>query len=202
MVYKSNNSALLLESESLLKDFHRQHNSKITFLFIAIQLKKRSPLKMKAGVICYPHVFLNLELELAVLAQNDDISSLHSLELETNRQPKLEPLVYIEQWLSHEPNNGASTTIGFVTIINQNFIRFVLGDDDSMIMLRIIGLANGLQFKIIAKSREKIPHIDTLLASGCQLAEGYSKTKAMPHNNSHEWTLCYSCLALDSIVDN
>jgi len=200
MVYKIINSALLLENESLLKDFHRQHNSKIAFLFLAIQLKKPSPLKMKAGVICYPHVFLNLEL--AVLAQNDDISSLHSLEFETNSQPKLEPLVDIEQWLSHEPNNGASTTIGFVTIINQNFVRFVLGDDDSMIMLSIIGLANGLQFKIIAKSREKMPHIDTLLASGCQLAEGYSKTKAMPHNNSHEWTPCYACLTLDSIVDN
>jgi EAL domain-containing protein (putative c-di-GMP-specific phosphodiesterase class I) len=72
--------------------------------------------------------------------------------------------------------------------IDQSFVRDMLDDPgDLAIVNGVIGLARSFGREVIAEGVETRAHGDMLLATGCELAQGYGIAKPMPAANLPDW---------------
>ena len=72
--------------------------------------------------------------------------------------------------------------------IDQSFVRDMLTDvDDLAIVKGVIGLASAFRRSVIAEGVETVAHGQTLLALGCDLAQGYGIARPMPAADLPGW---------------
>jgi len=72
--------------------------------------------------------------------------------------------------------------------IDQSFVRDMLTDvDDLAIVKGVIGLASAFRRSVIAEGVETVAHGQSLLALGCDLAQGYGIARPMPAADLPGW---------------
>jgi EAL domain-containing protein (putative c-di-GMP-specific phosphodiesterase class I) len=72
--------------------------------------------------------------------------------------------------------------------IDQSFVRDMLDDpDDFAILQGVIGLAAAFRRRVIAEGVETVEHGASLLALGCELAQGYGIARPMPADEFPKW---------------
>jgi diguanylate cyclase (GGDEF)-like protein/PAS domain S-box-containing protein len=72
--------------------------------------------------------------------------------------------------------------------IDQSFVRDMLDDPDDLTIIKgIIGLATAFRRQVIAEGVETIAHGESLLAIGCELAQGYGIARPMPAADIPGW---------------
>lgn len=72
--------------------------------------------------------------------------------------------------------------------IDQSFVRDMLVDQDDLAIVNgVIGLANIFSRQVIAEGVETMNHAKTLVAMGCQLAQGYGIAHPMPAADMPAW---------------
>ena len=72
--------------------------------------------------------------------------------------------------------------------IDQSFTRGVPNDADDMAITKtILALGGGLNLRVIAEGVETQEQAEFLLASGCELAQGYYYSKPLPADEFEEY---------------
>ena len=80
--------------------------------------------------------------------------------------------------------------------IDQSFVRDMLDDPgDLAIVNGVVGLARSFGREVIAEGVETRAHGDALLASGCELAQGYGIARPMPAAQVPDWVASWQLLA-------
>jgi diguanylate cyclase (GGDEF)-like protein/PAS domain S-box-containing protein len=76
--------------------------------------------------------------------------------------------------------------------IDQTFVRDILDDPDDLALTQaVIGLSTVFERKVIAEGVETAAHGVLLMRLGCDLAQGYGVSRAMPPDVVPEWVRSY-----------